>query len=194
MPVMSGSSFAQLVRNNPRFSNIKLVLITGDSREQLDRVGEKTAADAVLMKADLQDELLPTLERISTRPRTSAKSGLAMVIDHDAKERARSVAELEARGFTVIARPQGRGALAEVVVQRPELVVVAADLPDLPGSAIVELIREHRATEGVHVVLAVEGSPVGAQQLGDACGASAVVRRGLGDEEFRRIFGRAVGR
>ena len=161
------------------------MLITGDSREQLTRLGQKTEADAVLMKADLAEELLPTLERIATRTRPNTKKGTAMVVDHDPVERARCGEVLEALGYAVTVRAQGRGTLADVVMQRPELVIIAAHLPDLPGAAVVELIRENRATDGIQVILRGEGNPIELQQVGNACGASAVLRRGVSGEELR---------
>lgn len=185
MPVMSGSRFAQLVRNNPRFSDVKLVLITGDSEAQLENAGRKTDADAILMKIDLVDDLLPTLKRISAPGcRASASEMTAMIIDAHSEDSDACKRELEALGYEVSVRKQGRGALADVVMQKPGLVVVAADLPDLPGTAIVELIRENRTTETLPVILRAEGSRLEAANAARSCGATSAIPRGLGGAEL----------
>lgn len=184
MPVMSGSRFAQLVRNNPRFSDVKLILITGDSEAQLESAGKKTDADAVLMKVDLVDDLLPTLKRISAPSKSASSEKTAMIIDFHPEEREACKRELEALGYEVSIRAHGRGALADVVMQKPSLVVVAADLPDLPGTAIVELIRENRSTETMPVILRAEGSSLEIANAARTCGATSAISTGLGGAEL----------
>lgn len=191
MPVMSGSRFAQLVRNNPRFSDIKIVLISGDCEEQLEREGHLINADAVLSKADLVDELLPTLRRICHEEKTDALvNRKAMIVDYDPEEREACRQELEAFGYEVICHNHGRGALAEVVSAKPALVVVAADLPDLPGTAIVELIRENRSTEGMNIVLRAEGACL--DEAVRECGASMGIACGLSGPLLSERLGDAI--
>ena len=184
MPVMSGGRFAQLVRSNPRFSDVKLVLITGDSEAQLESVGRMTDADALLMKVDLVDELLPTLKRISAQAKVDTSEKTAVVVDDHAEDRDACKRELEALGYAVSTRANGRGALAEVVMQKPTLVVVAADLPDLPGTALVELIRENRTTELLPVILRAEGSEFDLVNTAQLCGATSAIPRGLSCAEL----------
>ncbi|MEM6532862.1 MAG: response regulator [Myxococcota bacterium] len=72
MPAMSGERFAQMMRSNPRFSNLMIVLVSGDSEDRLHEVGESIQADAVLQKAELKELLLDTVERLLNRePSTS---------------------------------------------------------------------------------------------------------------------------
>jgi CheY-like chemotaxis protein len=64
MPVMSGGRFAQVLRRNSRLDHVKLVLVTGDSQSELERVGRRIQADGMLSKEDVPTELVPLIRRL----------------------------------------------------------------------------------------------------------------------------------
>jgi len=67
IPVMSGASFAKLLRRNPRMNEVKLILVSGD-RRQLESVAEEVKCDAALEKVNVEQLLLPTIQRLFLRP------------------------------------------------------------------------------------------------------------------------------
>ena len=191
MPVMSGARFSELVRKNPRFADVKVVLISGDSLAATEGEDPGAHADAVLSKACLLDELLPTLHRLCHEEKTVALlNRKAMIVDYNSEDREACRQELEAFGYEVICRNHGRGALADVVSARPSLVVVAADLPDLPGTTVVELIRENRSTEGMNVVLRAEHADL--DSFVRDCGASMGIPCGLSGSLLSERLGDAI--
>lgn len=70
MPAMRGDALAKLLRGNPRLKNLGLVLISGSSANELERLALETKADAVLNKKELNTELVGLVEDIfrSHRP------------------------------------------------------------------------------------------------------------------------------
>jgi PleD family two-component response regulator len=63
MPGMRGDRLAALFRGNPRFSDIGVVLVSGEANVELDRLLAETGADASVSKSRL-DELVPTVLRV----------------------------------------------------------------------------------------------------------------------------------
>jgi PleD family two-component response regulator len=55
MPGMRGDRLATLFRGNPRFGTLGVVLVSGDSGVELDRMLSDTAADAAVSKSNLKD-------------------------------------------------------------------------------------------------------------------------------------------
>jgi CheY-like chemotaxis protein len=66
MPGMRGDRLATLFRNNPRFARLGVVLVSGESGVELDRLMADTGADAAVPKADLQ-ALVPAVIRARTK-------------------------------------------------------------------------------------------------------------------------------
>lgn len=67
MPAMKGDAFARLFRQSRAFKDVRLVLISGASREELDALRHDGTVDAVLHKSDLAASLVPLLRRIIRR-------------------------------------------------------------------------------------------------------------------------------
>jgi CheY-like chemotaxis protein len=67
MPAMRGDKLAQLFRENPRFQNLGLVLVSGEQEEELQRIGQEVGADAVVTKASMTTALAAEVQRIAAR-------------------------------------------------------------------------------------------------------------------------------
>ncbi|MDQ4134311.1 MAG: response regulator transcription factor [Actinomycetota bacterium] len=73
------------------------------------------------------------------------------VVEDDARIRAAVSRGLTERGHVVLTASSGLGALAEIVENRPEVVVLDLGLPDIDG---LELLRMLRAVSSVPVIVA----------------------------------------
>jgi PleD family two-component response regulator len=71
MPGMRGDRLATLFRGNPRFKSVGVVLVSGESGVELDRLLTETGADAAVSKAALQG-LLPAVIRARTKRMTKS--------------------------------------------------------------------------------------------------------------------------
>lgn len=67
MPAMKGDAFARLFRQSRAFKDVRLVLISGASREELAALQHDGTVDAVLHKSELAENLAPLLRRIIRR-------------------------------------------------------------------------------------------------------------------------------
>jgi PleD family two-component response regulator len=71
MPGMRGDRLATLFRSNPRFERLGVVLVSGESGVELDRLLAETGADAAVSKAALEG-LVPAVIRARTKRMKSA--------------------------------------------------------------------------------------------------------------------------
>jgi DNA-binding response OmpR family regulator len=63
MPAMRGDRLATLIRANRRMTGVGVILVSGESSVDLDRMMKDTGADAAVSKSNLR-ELLPTVHRV----------------------------------------------------------------------------------------------------------------------------------
>jgi CheY-like chemotaxis protein len=66
MPGMRGDRLALLFRRNPRLKDLGVILVSGESADELLRLSIESGADAVVAKADLND-LVPAVRRVLRR-------------------------------------------------------------------------------------------------------------------------------
>ena len=65
MPSMSGDKLAKMLRSNPRFGSIGIVLISGCDHEELIALAKSVNADAIVSKATVRSALLPAVARVA---------------------------------------------------------------------------------------------------------------------------------
>ena len=72
MPALQGDKLVQLFRENPRFSDVGLILVSGTSDgDTLEALGRAAGADAVVPKYAIETSLVREVTRLaSRRPRT----------------------------------------------------------------------------------------------------------------------------
>jgi two-component system OmpR family response regulator len=64
MPAMRGDSLARLFKGSKALQHVRIILISGAPREELETILLTHAVDAVVHKSDLQQELLPKLRKL----------------------------------------------------------------------------------------------------------------------------------
>lgn len=74
MPAMSGDRLVTLLRNNPRFSNLALVLVSGQGMPELHRLAALVGADGVVNKKDIRKALVDSVLS-ALRTRSGGKAG-----------------------------------------------------------------------------------------------------------------------
>jgi CheY-like chemotaxis protein len=70
MPALSGDKLAKMLRSNARLANLVIVLVSSSDVEKLKELAASVRADAVVSKAEIRKQLIPTL--ISLRKRRVA--------------------------------------------------------------------------------------------------------------------------
>ncbi|TCK27001.1 response regulator [Pseudonocardia endophytica] len=71
-----------------------------------------------------------------------------LVVDDDERVRTMVSWQLEAEGFTVAQAPDGRGALAAIREERPDLVVLDLSLPGVGGLDVLRRVRNEEKASG----------------------------------------------
>ena len=64
MPAMRGDSLARLFKESKALQHVRIILISGAPREELETILQTNSVDAVVHKSDLQHELLPKLRKL----------------------------------------------------------------------------------------------------------------------------------
>src|SRR5262245_13433450 len=72
MPSIRGDRLAALFRDNPRFADLGVILVSGGSVSELEQLGRVARADAVLPKSKL-DQLVPVINECLRRHRQAAQ-------------------------------------------------------------------------------------------------------------------------
>jgi len=63
MPSLPGDKLAALLRQNPRFAGLGVVLISGRPAQELEVIAKQVEADAVVTKADVKTKLVAAVEQ-----------------------------------------------------------------------------------------------------------------------------------
>jgi CheY-like chemotaxis protein len=66
MPGLSGDKLARMLRANPRLSRLGIVLVSSCKLEELEELAASVRADAVVLKREVRQKLLPTVMKLST--------------------------------------------------------------------------------------------------------------------------------
>ena len=74
LPGMKGDRLAKVLRGNPRFERVGVVLVSGDSAVDLQRLAAEVGADAVTGKAHARATLCRTVELAARRRGVMDKS------------------------------------------------------------------------------------------------------------------------
>ena len=195
MPVMSGNRFAEVLRANHRLSHVKLILMTGESGMALEKLGRELRADAVLRKHSLPDQLVPTIDRIMTvgevegdEQAVAGVNDRVLVVDDSLADADILRVRLEKMGYSVTTRRIGRGTLVAVMDADPSAIIVAAEIPDMPVSSVVEVLRESKITKGIPVILMGRLPQAQLTGIGQRCGASGAIPKDADEEAFERRF------
>jgi CheY-like chemotaxis protein len=64
MPGLSGDKLAKMLRANPRLGRIGIVLVSSCNPAELEQVATSVRADAVVLKSEVRQKLLPALMRV----------------------------------------------------------------------------------------------------------------------------------
>lgn len=64
MPAMRGDSLARLFKESKALQHVKVILISGAPREELETILLTHSVDAIVHKSDLHKELIPKLRKL----------------------------------------------------------------------------------------------------------------------------------
>jgi two-component system phosphate regulon response regulator PhoB len=97
---------------------------------------------------------------------------LILFVEDDASLMASIAFILEREGFAVRCAPTGQAALTEAAAERPDLVLLDVNLPDMDGFQVCQRLRRNAATASVPVIMvtartSVDDVVLGLEQFAD---------------------------
>jgi two-component system response regulator ResD len=85
-------------------------------------------------------------------------SSRVLVVGSNGESIHRVRAALEARGLLVQSAGDGPSALASLESQRPDVVLLEVDMPEMTGMEVLDRIRANPQQTGIPVILMAEGA------------------------------------
>ncbi|MEL6546820.1 MAG: response regulator [Myxococcota bacterium] len=186
MPAMSGERFAHMMRNNPRFADLMIVLVSSESEDQLRRVGKSIQADAVLSKSAVDERLLTTISRLFDVTATHSTMQKVLVVDDDPLVLRATVSRLQSAGFLVESVDTGYGILEQVARLEPDLILLDVVMRGLSGANVAELLLENDWSPKRLILFSADDASELSAQL-DALGS---IRKSADRLEFVAEFAR----
>lgn len=126
-------------------------------------------------------------------PLTSSKA--VLIVDDDAESRALLESALLDEGYIVRAANNGRRALRMIKERTPDLLLLAALLPEVHGFEIARRLRGSQRYGNMPIVMisAVYRGWRLAEELRDSCGVEHYIEKPLRPEEIKRAVAAALG-
>ncbi len=165
MPDMSGFTLAEAIRRDPDLNNTMIMMLTsGDQPSDVARCEELHIA-AHLMKPIKQSELLDAImlamglaapdheglaAMVARRGRPLRPLRILLAEDSLVNQKL-AMALLEAQGHQIVLVGNGREALAALVSQPFDLVLMDVQMPEMDGLEAATAIRTREKTAGGHV-------------------------------------------
>jgi signal transduction histidine kinase/CheY-like chemotaxis protein len=167
MPDMDGFTVAERVRAHPELKDLRIMLLTSAGRRGDAARCKELRIEAYLLKPIKQSSLREAISAVLGREGDSQAAAAPPLTRHSIREsRARlrillaednpvnqrlAVRLLEKQGHTVLVANDGREALALLVLEPVDLVLMDVQMPRMDGFATTAAIRDKEKTNGRHI-------------------------------------------
>ena len=211
MPGMDGFGLVEQIRQDPRFSNVRIVILTSGGRRGDAARCRELGVSGYLSKPFDRLELRDVLCRVLTGT-TGAEAVPALVTRHTIREQSTSLSILvvednvvnqrliarllDKRGHRVAIAPNGRDAVQAVEKERFDLVLMDCQMPEMDGFEATALIRKRQKESGRHlpIIALTAGAMQGDEERCLAAGMDYYVSKPIKLEELFSAIEKAVAR
>ncbi|MBN1643733.1 MAG: PAS domain S-box protein [Dehalococcoidales bacterium] len=162
MPDIDGFDATTVLKNDLTTKNIPILIVSViEDKSKVQRLG---ANDYVTKPFNIE-VLLQKVNRL-----LSGSQKTILVVDDD-KALVKSLEfELKKRGFTTYAAHNGKEALHEVEQNRPDLILLDLNMPEMNGYEVITALKNNPQTSDIHIVIVtgidIDGGRVKALSIG----------------------------
>ena len=190
MPLMDGLKTLELIRENARFKNIPVIMLTASTkREDVTRAASLGVTDYV-SKPFIPDQLIgrvnKNLKLIKEDPKRLTS---ILLIDDDildSRKERKILEKIVACNLVVV--PSGAEGMQELKESRFDLVLVSLDMPFIDGLEIVKFIRNDEEIKYLPIVLMVNSNDEATlKRIEDSEANAYVVKPEFSDEDLKKI-------
>jgi CheY-like chemotaxis protein len=168
MPGIDGFSLARAIRDDPRLSDLRLIMLSSagfaHGRERAIESGFSAYLTKPVKQSDLLDAIAtafaspagvaPAAGRTPRRPpapRPAARPLRILVAEDNATNQKLVTAVLESRGHAVVVAPNGRVAVQRSASESFDVILMDVQMPELGGLEATTEIRTRELSTGAHV-------------------------------------------
>jgi putative two-component system response regulator len=152
MPNLDGFGLCERLKSNPATRGIPVIILSSQDTEKDIERGFRAGASAYVSKADAQNQLTGTIERVLEKSKFY-KSRLVLVVDDSSAIRRIVSQALAEAGFQVIACENGKQAMKQVYDRRPDLILSDIDMPEMNGMEFCKKIHDDPELASVPFVM-----------------------------------------
>jgi signal transduction histidine kinase/DNA-binding response OmpR family regulator len=146
MPDMDGWAVLTTLKTDPVLADIPVAMLTiVDDKHR----GYTLGASDYLTKPIDRPRLLTLLQKY----RCAHPPCPVLIVEDEIQTRTMLRCILEKEGWTVMEAPNGQVALARMVENRPELILLDLMMPEMDGFTFVEEVRKHDAWRSIPIVI-----------------------------------------
>ncbi|MDD5191036.1 MAG: response regulator, partial [Dehalococcoidales bacterium] len=162
MPDIDGFDVTAILKNDPVTKDIPILIVSVvEDKAKAYRLGVN---DYITKPFDIDG----LLEKISVFLHSSPKN--ILIVDDD-KSLVKSLEfELKKRGYTTRASYNGKTALQEIAIARPNLIMLDINMPEMDGYEVIKILKSNPETAGIDILvmtgLEIDGARVQALTAG----------------------------
>lgn len=150
MPIKDGWQVLKELKSHPLCSHIPIIIISITDDKKL---GFSMGAVEYFVKPVSRTELLDTIGRISSRPQLRKKNPKVLVIDDDKSALDLVATILESEGFEVQTATNGRRGLLLAVEEKPDLILLDLNMPEIDGYRVAYELKQQSATRHTPIII-----------------------------------------
>lgn len=142
MPLLDGLTLCEILKQSERFRAMPVVMVSSfDSEFDVER-GFQAGAHSYIPKGEVQSKLLAVVRGMLDQYEFR-KQQTVLVVDDSESIRLMLSSALSQAGFLVVTAADGREAVNQLGVMRPELIISDITMPEMDGYALFHWLRSH---------------------------------------------------
>ncbi len=141
---LDGIDICGELRQDPKFKNLLIVMITASDKKNLEKRALKTGADILIRKPFAPKELWMKINELLKKKNENADEYKIFVLDDE--EIVCKIAEetLTREGYDVLAKTGANGAYKMIVHYKPDLVLLDVMMPGISGDQFADIIKSDK--------------------------------------------------